>query len=148
MENFMENYQESTQNIINLLKRWQRIEDESIKNTTEIIKRTDNNLTHVVMEIIRQDSVMHRRVQQMIIDHYEKEPLSINPENLNEIWGMISAHDAIEKETIRLAKEIMDESNSQLVKYLLGYLITDETKHDKLLEELEKIKKGELPYSE
>jgi hypothetical protein len=144
----MENYQDKTENILNILKRWQRIEDESIRSTTEIIKRTDNNLTHLVMEIIRQDSVMHRRVQQMIIDHYEKEPITVDVENLEEIWGMIAAHDAIEKETIRLAKEMLGDTKSQFVKYLLGYLLTDETKHDTLLEELEKIKKGELPYSD
>lgn len=144
----MEKFQESTENIIAILKRWQKIEDESIRNTTEIIKRTENNLTHLIMEIIRQDSVMHRRVQQMIIDHYEREPISVDPVNLEEIWGMIASHDAIEKETIRLAKEILDQTNSQFVKYLLGYLITDETKHDELLVELEKIKKGELPYKD
>jgi hypothetical protein len=29
---------------------------------------------------------------------------------------------------------------------LVGYLLTDEKKHDALLEELEKIKKGMYPY--
>jgi len=61
---------------------------------------------------------------------------------------MIEEHDEIEKETIRLAREAMDETTSSLVKYLLEYLLTDEKKHDMLLSEMEKIKKGMYPYGE
>lgn len=142
----MATQKEEIAKLVNTLKNWQKIEDESVRNSTEIIKKTDNPIIHIVMEIIRQDSAMHKRVQQLIIDHFEKKPISITPEELLGFWNMIEEHDEIEKETIRLAREAMDETTSNLAKYLLGYLLTDEKKHDMLLSEMEKIKKGMYPY--
>jgi hypothetical protein len=142
----MATQKESIEKLIKTMKSWQNIEDASVKNTGEIMKKTDNPLIQIVMEIIKQDSVMHRRVQQLIIDHFEKKPISISPDELAVFWDMVEEHDAIEKKTIELAKISLKETNSQLVKYLLEYLLTDEIKHDKLLEEMEKIKKGMYPY--
>lgn len=142
----MSTQKESIEKLVNLMRKWQSIEDASIKNTTEIIKQTENPLVHLVMEIIRQDSVMHRRVQQLIIDHFEKKPITLNPDELLSFWDMVEEHDEIEKRTIKLAKEALEETNSPFAKYLLEYLLTDEQKHDKLLEEMEKIKKGMYPY--
>ena len=61
---------ENIENLLNLLKRWQSIEDDSIRNTTEILKRTDNPVIRLIMEIIRQDSVTHRKLQQLLIEYY------------------------------------------------------------------------------
>jgi hypothetical protein len=142
----MVNQKETNEKLVATMKQWQGIEDDSIKSTTEIIKISENPLVHLVMEIIRQDSVMHRRVQQLIIDHFEKKPITINPDELASFWDMVEAHDAMEKKTIKLAEESLENTNSHLAKYLLEYLLTDEKKHDSLLEEMEKIKKGMYPY--
>jgi hypothetical protein len=45
-----------------------------------------------------------------------------------------------------MAEEALEQQTSPFAKYLLEYLLTDERKHDKLLEEMEKIKKGMYPY--
>ena len=142
----MATQKESIEKLVDLMKRWQKIEDESIKNTTEIIKKSENKLVHLVMEIIRQDSVMHRKVQQLIIDHFEKQPITLTPDELVDFWDMVEEHDVIEKKTISLAEESLKEQKSPFAAYLLEYLLTDERKHDKLLEEMEKIKKGMYPY--
>jgi len=142
----MPTQKESISNLLKILKDWQLIEDASVKNTTEIIKQSNNPLIHLVMEIIRQDSAMHRRVQQLIIDHFEKQSISINPDELKVFWELVEEHDKIEKKTIELAENAMNETTSQLAKYLLSYLLTDEKKHDKLLEEMELIKNGMYPY--
>lgn len=142
----MATQKEQIENLVHLMKNWQKIEDASVKNTTEIIKKSDNPLVHLIMEIIRQDSVMHRRVQQLIVDHFESKPILMDPEELAGFWDMIEEHDAIEKKTIKLAEEALATTKSPIASYLLEYLLTDEKKHDKLLEELEKIKKGMYPY--
>ena len=142
----MATQKEAIENLLKVLKKWQKIEDASIISTTEIIKKSDNPLIHLVMEIIRQDSAMHRRVQQLIIDHFEKKPITLNPDELVDFWDMVEKHDEIEKQTIALAEEALKETKSGFAKYLLEYLLTDEKKHDKLLEEMEKIKKGMYPY--
>ncbi len=142
----MATQKESIEKLVKVLKKWQTIEDDSIKSTTEIIKESENPLVHLVMEIIRQDSVMHRRVQQLIIDHFEKQPLTLNPEELAGFWGMIEEHDEMEKKTIALAKEALEETKSPFAHYLLNYLLTDEQKHDDLLENMDKLKGGMYPY--
>jgi hypothetical protein len=142
----MATQKEEIAKLVNTLKNWQKIEDDSIRNSTEILKKTDNPLIHLIMEIIRQDSAMHKRTQQLIIDHFEKKPITVTPEELLSFWNMVEEHDEIEKKTIKLAEEAMNETTSNLAKYLLGYLMIDEKKHDMLLEEMEKIKKGMYPY--
>ncbi len=99
------------------------------------------------MEIIKQDSAMHKKVQQVIIDSFEKEAISFDPEELSDIWGMVENHIELEKETIRLAEESRKNSNSFIVRYLLGYLMTDEQKHNNILAQLEDVKKGMYPYA-
>ena len=133
-ENKMENGQ-----IVELMRNWQRIEDASILNSTEIIKNSDNPLIHLVMEVIRQDSVMHRRVQQLIIDNFNRKPLTLNIADVKGIRELLENHNQIEKKTIALAEEALGEIQSPIVRYMLEYLLTDEKKHDKLLDDLEKI---------
>ncbi len=142
----MATQKETLENLIELLKRWQKIEDASIKNTTEIIKKTDNPLVHLVMEIIRQDSVMHRRAQQLIIDHFESKPIEMNLDDLATFWSLVQDHDDIEKKTISLAKEALKDVKSPIAVYILQYLLYDETKHDNLLSDMDKIKQGMYPY--
>ncbi len=142
----MATQKEEIAKLVNTLRTWQKIEDDSIRNSSEILKKTEKPLIHIIMEIIRQDSAMHKRVQQLIIDHFEKKPISVTPDELLSFWNMVEEHDEIEKKTIKLADEAMNETTSNLAKYLLGYLMTDEKKHDMLLAEMEKIKKGMYPY--
>ena len=142
----MATQKELIENSVSILKSWQKIEDASVKNTSEIIGMSKNPLVHIIMEIIKQDSVMHKRVQQLIIDHFETQPITMDPEELANFWDLVEEHDAIEKKTIKLAEQALADTPSPIAAYLLEYLLTDEKKHDKLLEELEKIKKGMYPY--
>ena len=142
----MATQKEANEKLVKVLKKWQNLEDDSIKNTTQIIKQTENPLVHLVMEIIRQDSVMHRRVQQLIIDHFEKQSLTLDPDELASFWTMVEEHDELEKETIRLAKEALEGTKSAFAHYLLNYLMKDEQKHDELLENMDKLKKNMYPY--
>lgn len=133
--------QEQNNELVKLMMQWQKIEDASVNNTTNIIKMNSNPLIHVVMEIIRQDSAMHRRVQQLIIDHIEKTPLELSKDEIDELWSMLMEHDVLEKKTITMAKEALKGLKNSSVSYLIEYLLTDEKKHDKLIENLEKIAK-------
>jgi len=132
--------------LVQIMKQWQEIEDASIRSTSDILKKSSNTIVHMVMEIIRQDSAHHRKVQQMIIDHFEKEPLMLTPEELVEFWDLVEEHDEIEKKTIAMAKDALRETKAPLVAYLINYLLMDEKKHDDLLEEMSRIKSGMYPY--
>lgn len=143
----MPTQKERDEKLVEIMKEWQKIEDASIKMTKDIKDKTENPLIHLVMDVIRQDSAHHRRTQQMIIDHFEKESLKMNPDELVEFWDLVEEHDEIEKKTIELAEGALKTTNYPLVGYLIEYLLTDERKHNQLLDEMERIKKGMYPYS-
>jgi arginine/lysine/ornithine decarboxylase len=143
----MAKQKELNEKLIATLKKWQKIEDASVKSTSDIIAKTKNPVVRQVMEIIKQDSAMHKKVQQLIIDSFEKEAIQMQPEELSEVWSMIENHIELEKETVRLAEESRKNSNSFVVRYLLGYLMTDEQKHNEVLAQLEDVKRGMYPYA-
>ena len=126
---------------IDVLRQWQGIERDAIETTAQIMEKTDNLLIRQIMEIIRNDSVQHHRVQQFLIDSLTKEPITMSPEDLADIWTRIEEHDKLERETIALATELKEKTHDHVHKILLDYLIRDEEKHDTLLGELEEFKK-------
>ena len=111
----MAKQKELNENLVKTLKKWQKIEDESVKSTSAIIAKTKNPIVRQIMEIIKQDSAMHKKVQQVIIDSFEKEAINLDPEELSDIWGMVENHIELEKETVRLAEESRKNSNNFIV---------------------------------
>lgn len=128
--------------MVEVLRQWQGIERQAINEMAEIQEETRNPLIRLIMEIIRHDSLMHHRVQQFLIDSVTQGDVALTREDLAEIWGRIEAHDKVEKKTIDLAKQLRAEAWSPVHKQLLDYLLTDESKHDTLLEQLEQVKLG------
>jgi hypothetical protein len=136
--------------IVENMRRWQKIEDASVVQTSEIIAKTTNPLIRMVMEIIRADSERHYRVQELIAKSLETETTTLSPDELADVWGMIEKHIDMEKKAEAMAEESLAalKGRKMLVQeYLLNYLVLDEAKHDQLLENLEKIKEGMYPYA-
>jgi len=133
--------------LVGLLKHWQDLEVATITQTTTIMDKTQNPLIRLIMEIIRQDSAMHKRVQQVILDSLEKQAFSLTPEELADIWDLIEKHAEMEKETIVLAEKARKNCRLFAQRHLLTYLIEDEKKHDRLLSQLEDFKRGLYPYA-
>ena len=138
--------QERTDELVNALREWQAIERKAIDSCAEIMEKTDNLLIRQFMEIIRNDSVQHHRVQQFLIDSMTKEAVKLTPEELAQVWDEITAHDEVERKTIELAKKLKDDCTLFVQKSLLEYLIYDEEKHEHLLQRLEDFKKNLYPY--
>ena len=135
--------------LVRNMRSWQKIEDASVASTGAVIDKTDNPIVRLVMEIIQRDSQMHYRVQEMIADSLETKPLSLTPEELADVWGMIEHHILLEKKTVEYAEEALKALKGKKMvvqEYLLQYLLEDENKHNHILESLETIKKGMYPY--
>jgi len=126
---------------IDVLRQWQGIERDAIETTAQIMEKTDNLLIRQIMEIIRNDSVQHHRVQQFLIDSITRTPVTLTAEDLAEVWGQIEAHDELERQTIELAKELKEQTTEPMHVILLDYLLRDEEKHDTLLMDLDAFKK-------
>jgi len=138
---------ERTERLVSALGRWQAIERQAIDHTAQMMEKTDNLLVRQILEIIRNDSVQHHRVQQFIIDSLTKTPVHLKPEDLGEIWDEIEKHDQAEREVIELGKKLRDDCTLFVQRTLLDYLIYDEEKHDRLLGALEKFRKNLYPYA-
>jgi uncharacterized protein YigA (DUF484 family) len=138
---------ENPSELVPILRRWQEIEDASVAGCTAVMEKTQNPLIRLVMEIIRQDSVTHKKVQQVMIDSLEKQAISLTPEELSAIWESLERHAEMEKETIALAEKARQNCRLFVLKHLLSYLIEDEQKHDRLLAQLEDFKRGIYPYA-
>ena len=130
------------QEMLDVLRQWQRIERQSMSDTAEIMEQTENPLIRMIMEIIRHDSLMHHRVQQFLVDSITKENVTITREDVAAIWERIEEHDELERQTIELATELRKKSWTPVHEVLLDYLIVDEKKHDGLLGQLNKVKVG------
>lgn len=126
---------------VEVLRKWQGIERDAIETTAEIMEQTNNLLIRQIMEIIRNDSVQHHRVQQFLIDSMTRTPIKLSSDELAEVWDKLEAHDALERETIELATALKAETTDPVAKILLDYLLRDEQKHDTILGQLEEFKK-------
>jgi hypothetical protein len=139
------------QDLVTNMKTWQKIENISIANTGRVMEKTQNPIVRLVMEIIQHDSQNHYRVQEFIADTLEHKAVSLTPEEVGSVWGMIEDHINLEKKTMELAREalaLIKGSKGMLVQaYLLEYLSDDEQKHDRMLERLLNIQKGMYPYA-
>ncbi len=137
----------SSEELVAVLTEWQQLETATIEHTTQVMEKTPNPLIRLVMEIIRRDSEMHHRVQQVLLDSLEKQAFTLTPDELGDIWEMIEKHAAMEKHTIELAEKARDNCRLFVQRHLLTYLIEDERKHDRLLGQLEDFKRGIYPYA-
>lgn len=141
---------EAQEKIVANMKRWQKIEDASSASTGKIIQETKNPVVRLVMEIIQRDSMMHYRVQEMIADSLESKAMTLSPDEVADVWDLIEKHIEMEKETVRIATESLEQIQGKkgllVQQYLLDYLLKDEEKHNAILANLETIKKGMYPY--
>jgi len=144
-----ESMKEVQQELASNMETWQKVENASIASTGRVIEKTENPIVRLVMEIIQRDSQMHYRVQEWIAQSMEK-AISLSPDELGDVWGMIEEHIKIEQRVQKLAEEalaVTKDSKAMLVQtYLLEYLLEDEKKHNLLLERLAGIQKGMYPY--
>jgi uncharacterized tellurite resistance protein B-like protein len=138
---------EDVEGLKKIVKRWQELEAGTIAHCTAMMEKTSNPLIRLLMEIIRQDSTMHEKVEQVLLDSLEKEAFHLTPEELGEIWDSVAKHAEMEKETIALAEKARQNCRGFVQRHLLTYLIEDERKHDRLLSQLEDFKRKIYPYA-
>jgi len=136
---------ELQQEIISTMRRWQKIEDAAAASTGQIMEKTDNPIIRLIMEIIQRDSQMHYRVQEWIADSLDFKTVSLTPDELGRVWGMMEHHIELERKTLELAEQSLASLKGKKMvvqEYLLEYLAEDEKKHGNLLRNLEIVKKG------
>ena len=133
---------ELSKHFLEVIKEWQRLEDQTIKFSDELMKKTKNRLIKMTMEMIKHDSEKHKAMQQMLIDSVTKEPFILSPDDLNALGAGLNKHLEAEARSLQLADEALKNSELFVTQYVLSYLIADEQKHHNLLHKLEELKKA------
>jgi rubrerythrin len=133
---------ESSKEFLKVIKEWQKLEDDTIRFSEEMLKKTRNKLIKLTMEMIKHDSQKHKAMQQMLIDSIEKEPFVLSPDELNALGSGLNKHLAAEARSLELADEALLNSEMFVTRYVLSYLIADEQKHHNLLGKLNELKRA------
>ena len=140
---------EVQEGIVANMRHWQHIENATIASTGNVIEKTENPIVRIVMEIIQRDSQMHYRVQELIADSLTSKTISLTPEEMENVWGLIEKHIKLERQTVDMAEEALAALKGKKMvvqEYLLRYLLEDENKHNHMLDSMELIKKAMYPY--
>ena len=134
--------------IVDAMKKWQKVEDASLASTGRIIEKTTNPIIRLTMEIIQRDSQMHYNVEKWVAESLQDATISLTPEELTSVWTMIERHIELEHKMIDLVEKLLPSLKGKgmvVQEYLLNYLLEDETTHANLLKRLAGIKRGMLP---
>lgn len=133
---------EQSEQFLKIIRDWQKLEDITIAFSSELMKKTKNRLIRMTMEMIKNDSEKHKAMQQMLIDSLTKEAFHINPDELAMLSDGLNKHMAAEAKSLELADEALRNSEMFITRYVLSYLIADETKHHNLLGKLNELKRA------
>ena len=139
---------EALEKTAKIMKRWQKIEKSAVRQTAIIQEKSDHPLIQMVAEIIHHDSQLHYRVQQLIADSIEKKAVNVDYRQLGKVWKDVEEHIKLEQKTSQYAKQALkalEGTKNPIQIYFLEYLKADEEKHDRLLENLNAIKKKMYP---
>jgi rubrerythrin len=133
---------ENSKEFLKVMKEWQKLEDDTIRFSEEMMKMSRNKLIRLTMEMIKNDSQKHKAMQQMLIDSIEKEPFILAPDELNALGDGLNKHLAAEAKSLELADEALLNAEMFVTRYVLSYLIADEQKHHNLLGKLNELKRA------
>ncbi|OGW33396.1 MAG: hypothetical protein A2X59_00135 [Nitrospirae bacterium GWC2_42_7] len=133
---------EFSKEFADMIKEMQGLEDETIRYSEDMNRKTNNPLIRMTMDIIRHDSEKHKVMQQMILDSLSKESLHLMPEELAVLSSVLEKHIDAEAKSIELAEKALDNSEMFSTKYILSMLISDEKKHHGVLGQLSELKKA------
>jgi len=133
---------EASGQFLKIIKDWQKLEDATIDFSSKTLKKSKNPLIRMTMEMIKNDSQKHKAMQQLLIDSLTKEAFHINPDELAMLSDGLNKHIAAEARSLELADEALRNSELFITRYVLSYLIADETKHHNLLSKLNELKRA------
>lgn len=133
---------ESSNEFLKIIKEWQVLEGKTIESAEALIRKTNNLFVKTMMEMIKRDSEKHKVMQQMIIDNIIKEAVHLSPDELFSISDLLEKHVEIEAKSIEIAETALKKSELFLTRYILSYLIADETKHHDMINRLNELKKA------
>jgi uncharacterized tellurite resistance protein B-like protein len=123
-----------------VLKEWYNLEDQTIKLSEDLMKKSDNSFVKVIMEMIKRDSEKHKIMQQFAINHLTKEAFHLTPQELIPLGEVLDKHVQAEAKSMGLANNAITMSRDYFTNFIVSYLMADEIKHHEMLTTLDHVK--------
>ena len=131
-----------------ILQEWYALEDQTIKYSEELMKKSKNSFVKVIMEMIKRDSEKHKAMQQYAINHLIKEATILTPEDLVPLSDVLDKHVKAEAKSMGLANVALTKSKDFFTNFIISALLSDEVKHHEMLTRLDHIKGQIYPYGQ
>ncbi len=130
---------EMSEDFLDTIRQWQKLEDDTIRNSEGLIAKSKNPIVRMIMEMIKFDSQKHKVMQQLLIDGLTREPLHLSPDELAPLAEEMSRHIEAESKSVQLASKALEQSELFVTRYILTLLLADEAKHHRLLGDLNEV---------
>lgn len=139
---------ESSRQFLSIIRRWEKLEDSTLRSADALLKKTTNPLIKTVMEVIKLDSQKHKIVLKAILNTLTEEAVHLSPDELAALSGLLTKHMEIEAASVKYAAEALGNSKLFYTNYLLSSLLEDENRHHRMMSQfLDELKKASVPTS-
>jgi len=139
---------ESSRQFLSVIRRWEKLEDTTLRSADALIRKTTNPLVKTIMEVIKQDSQKHKIVLKAILSTLTEEAAHLSPDELVALSGLLNKHLEIEAASVKYAAEALGNSKLFYTNYLLSSLLEDENKHHRMIGQLlDELKTASIPSS-
>ena len=132
--------------VVKNFKEWQQLENETIRLSQDLKKKSDNPFVKLIMEVIERDSEKHKIMQQFIIDSFTGEAMHLAPHELIPLADILKKHIQAEAKSMGLANACLAGTHNFFASFVASALISDEVKHHEMLTMLDHIKGQVYPY--
>jgi hypothetical protein len=126
--------------VVKNFKEWQELENETIRLSEDLKKKSDNSFVKLIMEIIKRDSEKHKVMQQFIIDSVTRESVHLSPEELIPLGDVLEKHIKAEAKSMGLANSCVAGTKNFFANFVASLLLSDEVKHHEMLMTLDQVK--------
>lgn len=102
--------EERDKKMLDLLKEWKSLEEETIDICARISKKSKNPIIKTLITAIKNDSKKHRSIIKLISNSMTKKAFVLTPDDLVGVSGLLNKHIAIEQKSIDTANEAIEMS--------------------------------------
>jgi len=132
--------------VVKNFREWQELENETMRLSEDLKKKSDNSFVKLIMEIIKRDSEKHKLMQQFVIDSFTKEAIHLAPQDLIPLADVLEKHIKAEARSMGLANACIAGTKNFFASFVASALISDEVKHHEMLTMLDQVKGQVYPY--
>lgn len=128
------------QELLALLREWKQLEDTTIKSCSNIVKKSKNQIVKTIVTSIKNDSVKHKTILQLVMNSMTRQGYVLSPDDLMGISSLLNRHITYEQKSIDTAKKAIAKSRDAITKQLLNVILEDEKRHKLHTRQMDELK--------